>query len=640
MQSFSSPAYRPDIDGLRALAVLSVVVFHAFPVMLSGGFVGVDVFFVISGFLISTILFKNLARGSFSFIEFYARRIRRIFPALILVFLASLLAGWFVMLAHEYEQLAKHTIAGALFGANFILWQEAGYFDPVAASKTLLHLWSLGIEEQFYIIWPLLLWCASKLKLNLLLVTIAIAITSFVLNIRGVNVSHDLVATFYSPQTRFWELLLGAILAYLTLYPSRFMARVTIGQIWITELTAAIGLGLFVFAIVVINKFNPFPGWWALLPTLSAVFLIAAGPNTWINRNLLANKWMVGIGLISYPLYLWHWPILGFTKLLFGGEINYLTSFIGLIIALLLSILTYLFVEKPLRKLQNYKNFSLGTLAVFLIIIMLGILTFSFYLYTQKGLDKRLHQLTYIDPGPVVICDPNHPEKIGTYFCIRGNAESKKKIVIYGDSHLGYLTGQLLEKLGKEYELYFFSGAGCWMGEKKLFERNAEPWCADIIERIKKMQGADIYAVITSQRWHGYPIESDELIREAIVDRLHVYNLKPKKIVIIGGVGDIDLMCELAKHRRLVFNTINCEETKFEKIQGAPSRLLNQKFIAASKSLALPASIKFVYPYNYICPNDHCIFSVDSTPNYGDFVHLTFAGGEMTAREIAQFLKE
>ena len=153
----SHPKYRPDIDGLRAIAVLSVVCFHAFPDLLKGGFIGVDIFFVISGFLISTIIFENLDKGTFSFSEFYSRRIKRIFPALLLVLIACYSFGWFALLADEHKQLGKHIAAGAGFVSNFVFWNESGYFDNAAETKPLLHLWTLGIEEQFYIIWPLLL---------------------------------------------------------------------------------------------------------------------------------------------------------------------------------------------------------------------------------------------------------------------------------------------------------------------------------------------------------------------------------------------------------------------------------------------------------------------------------------------------
>src|SRR4030065_1483737 len=182
------PKYRADIDGLRAIAVLSVVGFHASPYWIRGGFVGVDIFFVISGFLISSIILSNLSKGTFSFAEFYARRIKRIFPALILVMATCYVFGWFVLLPDEYKQLGKHIIAGAGFVSNFCFWQEAGYFDNSADTKPLLHLWSLGIEEQFYIVWPLLLYLALKRRFNFLFLAITIFAISFSVNV-GIRLS-------------------------------------------------------------------------------------------------------------------------------------------------------------------------------------------------------------------------------------------------------------------------------------------------------------------------------------------------------------------------------------------------------------------------------------------------------------------
>ena len=213
--AFVSPshqAYRADIDGLRALAVLSVVIFHAFPARVPGGFVGVDIFFVISGYLISGIIFSEIANDSFSISRFYERRIRRIFPALLVILVACIAAGWFVMLADEYTQLGKHVWAGTGFVLNFILWGESGYFDNVIDTKPLLHLWSLGVEEQFYIFWPLILGFAWKNRINFKSLIVVICFLSFALNMY--QTSKDMTAAFYSPLTRFWELLIGALVAW------------------------------------------------------------------------------------------------------------------------------------------------------------------------------------------------------------------------------------------------------------------------------------------------------------------------------------------------------------------------------------------------------------------------------------------
>lgn len=206
--------YRPDIDGLRAVAVLAVLIFHAFPTVMRGGFVGVDIFFVISGYLISKVILTTLDQGTFTIADFYSRRIRRIFPALVTVLVSCLVFGWNTMLADDLALLAKHILGGASFVSNFVLWSEAGYFDKASELKPLLHLWSLGIEEQFYVVWPLLLWAGWRMRLPLLLVVVLIGLASFALNILGVY--ENPTAVFYSPLSRGWELIIGASLACLT----------------------------------------------------------------------------------------------------------------------------------------------------------------------------------------------------------------------------------------------------------------------------------------------------------------------------------------------------------------------------------------------------------------------------------------
>src|ERR1700730_14791875 len=325
--------YRRDIDGLRAIAILSVLGFHAAPRLMPGGFIGVDVFFVISGYLISGIILKALARDRFSFNDFYARRIRRIFPALIVVLLSVLSFGWLKLFPDEYTGLAKHVAAGSAYVSNFLLNKESGYFDTTAELKPLLHLWSLGIEEQFYILWPLLLVLTWKYRAQWLLL-VAIAGASFVLNVARLG-SHP-VATFYLLPTRLWELALGGILARAQLpgvtLPESFTRLLHFGGSFVRpdlaaaatrrRVGAALGLGLLAVSIGALDSHGLFPGWWAAGPTIGTLLLIAAGEDTWINRHVLGNQPMVFIGQISYPLYLWHWPLLSFTRIIHGGNLT------------------------------------------------------------------------------------------------------------------------------------------------------------------------------------------------------------------------------------------------------------------------------------------------------------------------------
>jgi peptidoglycan/LPS O-acetylase OafA/YrhL len=354
MTTASPTRYRPDIDGLRAMAIVPVVGFHAFPDVVPGGFVGVDVFFVISGYLISLIILGGLHAGTFSFSNFYARRIRRIFPALVLILLASLAWGWFRLFAGDFAQLGKHVAGGAGFVANFTLWNEAGYFEGDTAAKPLLHLWSLGIEEQFYLFWPTALYLAWKRRFNLLAVVLTIFFASFAINV--VQVRSDEVAAFYSPITRLWELLLGAALAYTTIagVPDFRAARALVSasvpvQRVLREIGAIAGVAGVAASVFLFSEDTSFPGWRAALPTGATLLLIAAGPHAWVNRRILSRRVIVWIGLISYPLYLWHWPLLSFARIAEGGTPSAVMKAALIAASVALAAFTYLVIERPIR---------------------------------------------------------------------------------------------------------------------------------------------------------------------------------------------------------------------------------------------------------------------------------------------------
>ena len=334
--------YRPDIDGLRAVAVLAVVAFHAFPDLLPGGFVGVDIFFVISGYLISGIILQQIAAQTFTIGDFYARRIRRIFPSLVVVLLACLAAGWYLLLPQEFSELGKHIAAGAGFSSNVVLWQESGYFDVSSDTKPLLHLWSLGVEEQFYFFWPAVLYVAWKRRWNMLATTLVLLAASFVLNLVFIGIKP--VATFYLPVTRTWELLIGAGLAC----AMRSGTLATPHGVR-ADATAALGVACIVAAVALLDKYAVFPGWWALLPTIGAGLLIAAGPHNLVARHLLSRRAMVWFGLISFPLYLWHWPLLAFARIVEGGLPPAGVRAAAALASIVLAWLSFEFVEKKLR---------------------------------------------------------------------------------------------------------------------------------------------------------------------------------------------------------------------------------------------------------------------------------------------------
>jgi peptidoglycan/LPS O-acetylase OafA/YrhL len=366
--SIQQITYRKDIDGLRALAILLVICYHTFPNIFNGGFVGVDIFFVISGFLITRIILENLERNSFSFIEFYSRRIRRLFPALFLILLTCLVFGWFALYASEYKRLSEHVAAGTGFFQNFVLMKEIGYFEKSIDTKPLVHLWSLSIEEQFYICWPVILWVLFKKKLN---------ITGFLLFFLGVSLlvniittQQNQITTFYYPLSRCWELIIGAVWASM-LFKDPKIGNFSINTLNILSLT---GLLLLLIAVFTIDGTKLFPGYWALLPTLGAIFLIAANENGVVNRTLLTHPLITWFGQISYPLYLWHWILLSFGQIITANKLAGLEKIILISCSFVLAYLTNRYWENLLR----YKGNKV-TLCLLIGVIFIGLQGWNFY---------------------------------------------------------------------------------------------------------------------------------------------------------------------------------------------------------------------------------------------------------------------
>lgn len=502
----SHPKYRPDIDGLRAVAVLAVVIYHAFPSVLRGGFIGVDIFFVISGYLISTIIFESLDRGAFSFTEFYARRIKRIFPALLLILSACYGFGWFTLLDDEFRQLGKHIAGGAGFVSNLVLWSEVGYFDNSVETKPLLHLWSLGVEEQFYIVWPILLWVAWRFRFNVLALTILLGAVSFFLSVKGVK--HDAIATFYSPHTRFWELLAGTLLAWLTLYKTRAV-RKRLGHV-----LSVLGVCLLVFGFFRINKGLNFPGKWALVPVLGAVLIIAAGPDAWFNRRVLGNKLAVWFGLISFPLYLWHWPLLSFARIVEGEVPTVGIRVAAVLLAILLAWLTYRLVELPLRSRWQGRS-----KVIVLVLLAAGCGATGYATYTQDSIAQRTHnQKLMAYQNSIKVTEraaecfeiPYAYKKPDGWFCGLGERGAPVEYFAYGDSHALSLV-PALEKFARDHKvgMKFTGTSGCpsllgiqsLRGEAGIEKHN----CQALNERIfNDVRASGIKHVILINRWTYY----------------------------------------------------------------------------------------------------------------------------------------
>jgi peptidoglycan/LPS O-acetylase OafA/YrhL len=449
--------YRAEIDGLRGIAVLAVIGFHAFPEYVPGGFVGVDVFFVISGFLISAIILRQLSRSQFSFADFYSRRIRRIFPALIVVLTACLMFGGAALLPNELEQLGKHMGSAAVFASNLTLWFESGYFDTTAEFKPLLHLWSLGIEEQFYLLWPmllLLLWKRPRsIRASILLLTIA----SFALCL--IIGSRSPVANFYFPPTRFWELGLGCLLAVARTSPGsagRWLARHPLRPL-AASLLPILGVALIVSSLLLLDRTTAFPSWAALVPTAGALCVIAARSDSWFQRRVMASGALVFVGVISYPLYLWHWPTLSFAAILDGGKPASTVRTAAVVLSFGLAWLTFVMFERPIR-MQRAARVSVALASGLAILGTAGLAMFALH-----GFPQRFHvDLQALTPQPRRndLC----PEKFRTHrafnYC-KGTQARPPDVLFLGDSRAQSVYDGVVDEIGTRYALSLLARGGC-----------------------------------------------------------------------------------------------------------------------------------------------------------------------------------
>lgn len=492
--------YRPDIDGLRAVAVLSVVIFHAFPQALRSGFVGVDVFFVISGYLITKIILTDLVTQRFSLTGFYARRVRRIFPALIVVLTFSLIVGALMLWADDFARLGKHAAAGAGFIANLALWQEANYFDVASDSKVLLHLWSLGVEEQFYLVWPALMLLAWRARLNRVVLICALLAISLTYEVK--TTPTDPVAAFYSPLSRLWELAAGASLANLTLFTppaavwiERMIARLVAALFFdrdadperaYRDVLSTLGMALILASTVVITRRHEFPGWWALLPVAGTYLVILAGPAAWLNRWVLSSRVLVWIGLISYPLYLWHWPLLTFARIHYGSVPPPPQVLASLVAAsVVLAWLTYRFVEKPIR----FGNSAKTMVVPALVAAMVAIGAFGVADVASKGFPGRLDQDRAAYADYFFMLSPRVQAEYADYVSQNQcnfyawdskiptlaprkaidpscyTRHSERSVMIIGDSNSSDLYHGLHEVLPKDISLLLIWSSGCQVSE-------------------------------------------------------------------------------------------------------------------------------------------------------------------------------
>ncbi len=653
-------SYRPDIDGLRAIAILIVVIFHAFPQLIPGGFIGVDIFFVISGYLITSNILKSMIENRFTLIDFYVRRIKRIFPALLVVLSFCLIVGWFTLFADEYKELGKHISASAGYVLNFLLMRESGYFDRSSDLKPLLHLWSLCIEEQFYLIWPLMLMLTLRNRINTLFLILLMITISFLLNVLRIN--EYPVNVFYMPSSRAWEFLFGSLLAYASLYKRLNLSYKKVNAF------AWCGFLFICLAAAGSNEGLNFPGWWALLPTLGTSCLIIAGERAWFNKNILANKTAVWIGLISYPLYLWHWPLLSFAHIIEGKDLSTIFRLTIIVLSTFLAWFTYLFVEKRLRFIKHW------TVAVGLFCGMVVFGLFGFLVFKKDGFNQRYPTSEYLSLNlgqsswekHNLIKQADCLNKFGkefTGYCVIHDINSPPTVVLIGDSTANHFFPGLADSFSKTNNNLLNLGQGAcppFLGiNVTVHEGNLH--CAAIRDKAFNfaIKNQDIHTVVLSLMGAGYinktrdvsnndengfvdmKYDKDLLVKDPVVmlekgmrETFQLLLSAGKKVVFIIGVPMLNFDPALCVNFRptRIFNT-NLKEPC------VMSREVFNSFSGKYIELVMRVTkdfpnVKVLNTTSEFCDDKYCWAIKNGTLLYRDPVHLSEDGSRYIADRL------
>tara|TARA_B100001093_G_scaffold30378_1_gene26338 strand:- start:987 stop:2903 length:1917 start_codon:yes stop_codon:yes gene_type:complete len=571
--------YRPEIDGLRAIAVLSVLIYHAdFKIkiaektfnFLPGGYLGVDIFYVISGYLITFLIFDQTKKKLFNFKQFYERRARRLLPMLFLVIFTSLVAGWILMMPQQLKDLSGSALSSLIFLSNFWFLITDNYFADTSSLKPLLHTWSLSIEEQFYIFFPIIFYLLYKKKSKNIKLIFSILII-FSLLLASLSSKYYPNINFYILPTRIWELLIGSFLAYYHISNKIFK------KIKFQDYLTFIGMALILVPFFLFNDKTPHPSFLTIFTILGCAFIIINHNSENIIKKILSSKIFVGVGLISYSLYLWHFPIFAFKKIK-SKNLSEFDKLEGIILAIILSVFSYFLIEKPFR---NKKWISKKKFLIFILSFFVILFISCLYIFNQKGLPQRYPQevLKIIDfnynyseayqTGKCHIKNINYLNKNIFENCKTKVNSNKKDLLLWGDSLAAHLYPGINNKYKDNYNIWHRSINDCKPVMLNLFQENKKKtespcqkinqiileeiirikpaklfisgfWYSEDLKKLKKLINnlntngiKNIYLVGPSVRWHD-PLPKillkkyriSKKIPEYLSDKNHIYSFK------------------------------------------------------------------------------------------------------------------
>lgn len=620
--------YRAEIDGLRALAVVPVIFFHAGFELFKGGFVGVDVFFVISGYLITSIIISEMNTGKFSISNFYERRARRILPALFFVMLFSIIPALIWLSPGDLKDFGQSLISTATFSSNILFWLERGYFGTALELKPLLHTWSLAVEEQYYILFPIFLiftWSMGLKRISLILIVIFLFSLSLA-HIASVYGIYDRVITgsFYLIPTRAWELLLGVFVA-IYFNQKKFSTSQSLN-----EFISLAGLIMIIYSIIYFDKDTPFPSIYTLIPTLgTAMIIISAFPNTTVNK-ILSIKQFVFLGLLSYSAYLWHQPIFAFSRHIYSNEIHEMVFFVLSIVSIFFAYFSWKFVEKPFRNKSRFSQkgvfmFSLGGMLVFTIIGTILSLSNGFI----KKYDE-IEQKIYNDYINIGIYNPSNMRLAGLQsFDILDN---RKKLLVIGDSFAEDLVNAVKEsELDSNFQLSTYrmpSECGILYVERELIKNYQPQSCSQKpnfynSEKLIKILG-EADEVWIAAAWSNWQIEF-------LVESLNNIKKVNSKVILFGSKK---FQIKSASQYR---NNYGLEGLTSEfKISDSHKSITNDLSKISSK-----VDVQFIDPMLVICNSKkYCKHSFDGNGLISaDSSHLTQYGAKYFGVNLKKYIE-
>ena len=663
--------YRAEIDGLRALAVIPVILFHAGFEWFSGGFVGVDVFFVISGYLITTIIISEMGEDKFSLIYFYERRARRILPAIFFVMLVCIPFALIWLPPADLKGFGISLAAVSTFSSNILFWSESGYFDTAAELKPLLHTWSLAVEEQFYILFPLFLILTWRFGIKSILILL-LTIFLISLGVAQWGAYNSPSASFFLLPTRGWELLIGVFIAFYLKHNSYFESHI------LNQLFSLFGLSMIVYSIFTFDKTTPFPSFYALIPTIgTGLLILCAVPNTLIHK-LLSLRFIVGIGLISYSAYLWHQPLLAFARHRLLGDISDFFLIFLCIASMTIAWFSWRFIEMPFRTKNNFnrKNIFLMSSSMIMIFCVVGM-----YIYASTSIPSKINLTDKVISVPHKF--KGHVYEDRNCFSglisddgpceIFGNGQLGE-VIIVGDSHASVLAESFLSSINSFYSLLDLTASGCpflintniFIGRNFVCSSNFQSARQDKLR--DRPNSTVIYHSRLPLYFYGNGFDNEIPGGEEIWPKVRTIGERSfsdfdaqQEYFIENLIGSIEFIARTNKRLFLIlpsfsngWNPIDrlfsmeVNDFSFEEARlnlRIPKKIVNKRFSRLREELFLVSNefenIILIDPSEYFCSEDFCTpLNSEGDLLFSDGNHFSLKANNLIYEEVLNSLKE